>query len=369
MANRGFHFPVPADEPHDPLPDLLAVLRERAVQTHLLIDTSRPIPAAFRAGWDSVREHPNTAATLEAAGELLAGLPAESSWLVWLELGALLPPWKVPDDILDAYFAHLRPEELADDEEDDDDDDGHVSHPADDADDEPPGDILEAEEQLDPLMDPPTGRVDPADDELYLRVQKSYAAAISHLDILLANLLDGMPDDVLVVLTADCGQSLAEHGMIGDLLPSLHAEVVQVPLLFAGAGCRPGRHVGALTASVDIAPTIAELAGGRLPGAHGHSLVALLGDNELAPWPYVALGTESAGQVAWGLWTAERTLLVPTGTDSARMFVKPDDRSEVNDIRQHELERAEALERTLHAFVAASAGPGPLVLPREEEPA
>ena len=318
--------------------DLLALVRSRGVRTHLLIDSSRPWPAEFAAGWDQVRECTDTPAVLESARELLAQLESES-WMVWLELAALLPPWQVSPEIVDAYFANLP----TDEEEEEDA-----------IDEEPDEEMLEDEEQHEPLMDPPTGVVDATDDDLYLRVQKSYAAAISQVDILLGNLLDGMPDDVLVVLTANAGQSLGEHGVIGGE-SSLHTEVVHVPLIFAGAGCRSGRHVGALTASVDLAPTIADLFGATMPEAHGHSLVRLLAEEEQVTRPYIVIG---AGE-SLAIWTPERTLIVP-GEGEPRLYVKPDDRCEVNDVHQHETDRAESMARTLRAFVEASARPGPI---------
>ena len=303
--------------------DLLALVRERGVPTHLLLDASRPSPAEFAVGWDRVQEYADTAATLEAAQDLLARLQGEPSWLVWLELAALLPPWQVSPEIVDAYFGNLPPDEEDIEEED----------------------RLEDEEYHEPLMDPPSGTVDPADDELYLRIQKSYAAAVSQVDILLGRLLDGMPDDVLVVLTADAGQSLGEHGVVGADPASLHAEVVHVPLIFAGAGCRAGRHVGAHTASVDLGPTIAELAGATMPAAHGRSLLRLLAGEEVSDRPYVAIG----GGASLAMWTADRTLIVPAEGEP-RLYVKPDDRCEVNDVQQHEADRAEGMARTLRAY-------------------
>ena len=249
-----------------------------ACPTHLLVDTSRPTPAEFAAGWDHASEHADTAATLDAARDLLARLHGEPSWMVWLELAALLPPWQVSPEIVDAYFGSPPPTRRKIGGG------GRGRRKT-----STRKTLLEEEEQHEPMMDPPAGAVDPADDDLYLRIQKSYAAAVSEVDILLGRLLDGMPDDVLVVLTADAGQSLGEHGLIGGA-GSLHAEVVHVPLIFAGAGCRAGRHVGALTASVDLAPTIAELAGASMPEAHGRSLVRLLAGEDAADRPYVAIG-------------------------------------------------------------------------------
>jgi hypothetical protein len=44
---------------------------------------------------------------------------------------------------------------------------------------------------------------------------------------------------------------------------------------------------------------------------------------------------------------------------SPQLYVKPDDRWEVNNIRQHHLELAERLEQTLRGFVEATRQSGP----------
>jgi hypothetical protein len=47
----------------------------------------------------------------------------------------------------------------------------------------------------------------------------------------------------------------------------------------------------------------------------------------------------------------------------AQLYVKPDDRWEVNNVLQHHLELSEHLEQTLRGFVEATTRPGPLQLP------
>lgn len=46
-----------------------------------------------------------------------------------------------------------------------------------------------------------------------------------------------------------------------------------------------------------------------------------------------------------------------------RLYVKPDDRWEVNDVIQHHLELGDALEQTLRCFAEAARRPGPLQVP------
>jgi hypothetical protein len=66
----------------------------------------------------------------------------------------------------------------------------------------------------------------------------------------------------------------------------------------------------------------------------------------------------------WMLRTPEWSFLLPVQSPRPpQLFVKPDDRWEVNNVYQHHLEYAEGLERTLRAFVETTGRPGPLQIP------
>jgi hypothetical protein len=348
----GRHVFVP---PAADAPDLLAVLHQGGVHTTLVVDTTRPTIEPFTAGWDEVRRVEGLAAVVEQGRQALAKLAAATGpGLVWLELASLLPPWQVADEFVDPYFAPPPPEEdeEQDEEEEEEDDTREL-------------DEYEEEEPLGPIFDPPTGAIDPEDDELYLAIQTTFAAAVSQQDAALAELLDGLPDDVAVLFTADHGQTLGEHGVVGPVHPFLHAEVVHVPLILRLAGVVTRRRAAELTLSIDLGPTVADLLGTTLPGAHGRSVLPLT-QRQGAPWRvYGCLGMRVGDEVEWALWTADRALRVPiAGRDGQRrLYVKPDDRCEVNDVRHHYLEEAEGLERTLRAYVEAAARPGPLEAP------
>lgn len=351
-------FPgMPAAEP---APDLLATLRDRGVHTRLILDDGRPTPAGWDVGWDEVRREADSAAALVAAHETLDDLTETPSWLLWLELSALLPPWDLPAEIVEPYLAPPP----ADEDEDEDDDA--------DAEEEEGLDYLAEEEPLDPLFAPPPGTIDPADDRLYLRIAKTYAAAVAYVDAMIGEILDGLADDIHVLLTADAGQALGEHGLVGPGLGSLHQEVVHVPLLLVGPDCRPGTHIAALTASIDLAPTIAALAGATLDGAHGRSLLPLLADEE-PPWrDHLGLGGSGPDGVALGLRRAAWLYLQLGGEAGARLYVKPEDRWEVSNVRLQFTDQADRLARALQTYVEAARRPGPLQvppLPEADEPA
>ena len=79
----------------------------------------------------------------------------------------------------------------------------------------------------------------------------------------------------MVVLTADHGESLGEHGELTHGYFAYNS-TIHVPLIIAGPGTRPGR-VAANVSHVDIFPTACRLLGlPEPPGLHGRSLVPLI---------------------------------------------------------------------------------------------
>ncbi len=101
-----------------------------------------------------------------------------------------------------------------------------------------------------------------------------------------------------------------------------------------------------------------------MPSAQGRTLLPLLYGEVEEVHPYVCSAAQVGDMVEWGLRTLEWAFLLPAEAGAAaRLYVKPDDRWEVNDIVQHHQELAEGLERTLRGFVEATRRPGPLEAP------
>jgi arylsulfatase A-like enzyme len=84
--------------------------------------------------------------------------------------------------------------------------------------------------------------------------------------------------DTLIVFTSDNGFQWGEHRWIGKGVP--YEESIRVPMMvrFDPAGARPGSVSDRLVLGIDLAPTIAELAGVSAPLVEGTSFTALLGD-------------------------------------------------------------------------------------------
>jgi arylsulfatase A-like enzyme len=334
-----YHFPFPGGEETsdvDAAAKLSKLLGAHGVRFELL---AAPHPAELEA-------------LLFGVPVALEKLAADEHGLIWVDLPTLAPPWQVPEDYLRHYFA------------------------------EQPDD----EEPLTPWLDPPTGPFDPADDTLYLSLQNTYAAAVTYLDAQLGLLLEelwrrDLTDRLLLLFTAGHGLALGEHGVIGDCQPSPYEELIHLPLIIrlpGGAGA--GRRIGALTQPVDLLPTLLEEFSLPAPTAvHGHSLRPLMHGGAERVRAYACTGLQQGGAVEWALRTPAWgfILTVPCAKDEPprqpQLYVKPDDRWEVNNVVQHYLELAEHMEQTLRAFVAATEKPGPLKAPElrdvEAEPA
>jgi N-acetylglucosamine-6-sulfatase len=98
---------------------------------------------------------------------------------------------------------------------------------------------------------------------------------------LIENLLDtlrkqGLLENTYLIFTSDNGFHMGEHRLhAGKLTP--YEEDIRVPLFIRGPGIPAGQERAEIVGNVDLAPTIAELAGARVPDfVDGRSLVSLL---------------------------------------------------------------------------------------------
>ena len=119
------------------------------------------------------------------------------------------------------------------------------------------------------------------DDELQRTLIHGYHAAISYMDAQLGRVLDALDEldlakNTLIVLWGDHGWHLGDHGMWCK--HTNYEQAARIPLIVAGPGIAQGR-TSALVESVDLYPTLGELAGLPEPSAvEGRSFVATLRD-------------------------------------------------------------------------------------------
>jgi arylsulfatase A-like enzyme len=113
-------------------------------------------------------------------------------------------------------------------------------------------------------------------------ILRSYQAEVMAVDRALGALLAalderGLRNRTLVVVASDHGEGLGQHGTL-DHAPNIYEEQVRVPLLFRWPReLPPGLRIGEPVGLVDVAPTIADLAGVKFKGRlDGRSLTVAL---------------------------------------------------------------------------------------------
>lgn len=342
-----YHLPSPDGAEPSPAeePDLLQCLRAGGVATYLVGGVEA---GEFARGWEH-RSHVTDSGDgdpleqrLGAVERALEQLAAAESWFLWVELAPLIPPWKVPQEFIEHYF--------------------------------PPSAGEEGTEPRTPFAALSVGCWE-GDDAGLTRLQDSYAAAVSYLDAGIDALTEHLRgrkllDELILVVTTDCGLALGEHGIVGDCRPWLHDELIHLPLLIRLPGAaESGRRVHALTQPVDLMPTLLYAFGLPAAPVHGLSLLPLLRGSDAAIRPYACAGHKLGPAAEWCLRTPEWSFLLPLGEKSgepargAQLYSKPDDRWEMNNVIQHHLELADRLELTLRGFVKATRQPGTLRAP------
>lgn len=120
------------------------------------------------------------------------------------------------------------------------------------------------------------------DDDLQRTLVHGYYAATSYMDAQLGLVLDAvdrlsLAENTIIVLWGDHGWHLGDHGMWCK--HTNYEQATRIPLLIAAPGVRPGKATAALMETVDIYPTLCELAGlTPSEGLDGRSAVTVLRD-------------------------------------------------------------------------------------------
>jgi arylsulfatase A-like enzyme len=391
---------------------VLPLLAAAGVRT-VLVRANQPdtdAPDWFYAGWSEVFDARPQEEDRYPLDSLIRSLPGildrladVRSFLLWIEIDALIPPWNIRQDVFEAYVDDTDEAEQYPDNEDEgefseegdeDREEEEVSEALDDfaqedaAEPAPADDAAddlddESEEQLDeegeeshedgqlddeeaeedgepvtPWSDPPTGLFDSRDGDAREWLHWSLAAMVTGLDAELGVLFEqlrtrGLDRSAAWLLTSDHGYPLGEHGQIGRYRPWLHEELVHLPLLLLLPGAAEAcRHVPAFTQPQDIAATLLDLLG--VPAAagqfDGQSLLPAARGEKFVSRPHavskLALGV--AEELA--IRTDEWAYLVPVRSPESEtrqplLYSKPDDRWEVNAVRN--IEQADELEAIL----------------------
>jgi choline-sulfatase len=187
-----------------------------------------------------------------------------------------------------------------------------------------------------------------------------YGAEVSYTDAQVGRLLDEVArrgDDTLVVLLADHGESLGEHGEYTHGV-FLYDSTVHVPLIVAGPGIAGGRVVAPQVRSIDVLPTICDLLG-LAPGdqAQGASLAPSLLEGKPVRPSYCYLETVyPRSHMGWSELRAMRIddwKLV--AAPKSELYRVAQDRKEVENVLGAHRQEADALERKIWEIAGARA--------------
>lgn len=317
---------------------LLPTLRAAGVFTAIVRANrlSHDAPADYYAAWDKVfdaRPTPGEAdlPLAEVLPDVLDELAAHADWLLWVELDTLLPPWEVPPAVFEAYIEDL----------------------LDDTGDEPPT----------PWAAPVEGWFDTEDVAAWELLHTSFAAVVTKLDADLGQVFAPlMAAGAGLVVTSNAGFPLGEHGVIGAHRPWLHEEMVHLPLLVRlPDAAHAGLRVNAFTQPADLMPTLLGLFGQPPPpDVDGHDLSRYWhGPGEPARAHAVSVLNHN-GAIEKAIRTDDWAYLLPVQQPAedadeprtALLFVKPDDRREVNDVAARQPDVADRLAAELKTLTS-----------------
>ncbi len=315
-------------------PSLPERLDSQGVESALISDAT-PIGELLMASHFSETVKVATAPAAKAAVEIgqtqIARLCAETidylqsrslPGLLWVHADAMSGPWDAPSALRDQF--------------------------ADEDDPLPPDFVQPPALEISPDFDP---------DEL-LGITHAYAGQVALTDVCLGALLDAVDSlyrdrDLLLVLTSARGYPLGEHHIIGPVRDALYGELLHVPFMVRlPEGQFAAQRSAAIVQPVDLFATLLDwFAPEDQPTArHGKSLLSLARGETVA-------GDDRALSIhAEQLSIRTRAWFLQSDGESNRLYAKPDDRWEVNEIADRCQDIVVELEAAVHDFTLAVQG-------------
>lgn len=192
-----------------------------------------------------------------------------------------------------------------------------------------------------------------------------YDAELGYVDAELGRVLAhleraGLSDGTLVIVTADHGESLGEHGEATHGI-FVYDSTLAVPWVMSGPGLARGARLRGEVSLVDVAPTILALAGlAPLLSVHGRSLAAeARGEAPLTATRVYAESFTNSYSFGWSPVMAlvedgRKLVLAPR----PELFDRARDPGEKDDLAGRESARVAAMRAALEAWHGALAGDG-----------
>jgi len=201
------------------------------------------------------------------------------------------------------------------------------------------------------------GSPDPSFTDDDLRHMKAlYNGEVRSFDDGLRDLVAGLGDfadldDTLIVVTADHGEELFDHGGLGHG-KTVELEQLRIPLVFAGGAAEPwaGTVVREQVRNLDLAPTLVDLAGLDVPAEfEGRSLLKTIRGEATDPPPVSFAWIANLRSLTNDEWHCMRDLagngveLYHRPSDPTGMVDVADDNIEIVNLCTSELDRLEAV--------------------------
>ncbi len=142
----------------------------------------------------------------------------------------------------------------------------------------------------------------------------------------------GLGDDTVVAVVSDHGEEFQEHGSV--LHEKLYATVTRVPLILRAPGVAAGRVVDHAAQTIDLAPTLLELAGVPAPPAmEGRSLLpALRGERPAARGGRIAVSESPFFGLQRAIANDRFHLIVPLDGSRRELYAYREDPLEQRDL-------------------------------------
>lgn len=215
-----------------------------------------------------------------------------------------------------------------------------------------------------------------------------YLAEVAYTDHKMGQVLEwlrqtGQLDNTLIMVTADHGENLGDHGLLSHSY-SLHRPLVQVPLVLRYPGVfAGGQRVSHLVQTIDLWATVLELAGiDRPDGVASESLVGLRPRRDYALSEYgTPLPPHAEAMARFGLTpeqlkhrqrglTALQTTthkLIVTTDGSEMLFDLAVDPDETNDVAEQHPDLVASLRQKLQQIWREQEIPGLIGLPIKQQ--
>jgi arylsulfatase A-like enzyme len=216
----------------------------------------------------------------------------------------------------------------------------------------------EIKTKYDWITDVNWGRVKPTPAQLehLVRLYDGNLASVDHELGEVRRMLEakGLWDRTLVIVTADHGDHLYEHGYVGHL-DQVYEPALHIPLVVKfpkGAG-PSGTRVGALVDTLDMAPTIADAFGllGRGGSDRAFSGRSLLPVALGAPGKVAVLSRCAGEQPKYALVSGSLKLVYHTARDAGELYDLAADPGETNDLAAARPLEAEYFRQTIRRWV------------------